>query len=662
MPSNITPAPPPRHRRARHRRAARVLLVALAAILLLLAVPGRAMAHPTLLYTTPAAETADPTAPDTVALVFGEPVTIGQGALTLLSAQGQPVPLGAATTAKQGHAVTARIPQKLPVGVYTVRWRVTGVDGDLVEGQFRFAVGAAITGTGAAGSAAGISWPTAVLRWLLFAALALALGGLIGEWIVRSGRAVNAALPPLRSWVVAASAGGAAAAVGLAGLQVADAGRLAALVDAGSGRVLTVEAVGFILAAAVAASRRARWWSAIPLAAVVVAEGVRAHPNVAVPGWGAVLTGVHVVAAAVWVGALVTVVRAVWVWRVHRAARTWLVSTYARLAAWLFAAVITTGIVEALLLVPVSALLSTTYGRLLLVKLGLVVLAAALALTARRLMRRGPAGIAATARAARVEAGALGAVLAVTAVLVSAAPPGAASGQLPGPPPPTGVVLPLGTLAGQVGVGVQASAGRVVVHLAAPSRGDYYATTPTTQAFGLTGRLKPVGGRPRDVVFRGCGTGCFLADVAWAGGDNLLTLHATATGWHGGTASLLVPWPVQPAPQQLTRAVAAMRTAGQLTAYEQVTSDTSTPMPEPTPLSLTGAQFLSTEPYSSGTAPQIVALPAAAAGQIRVAMGFPAEARYVQLTLDETGRIVDEVQSDPKHLTRRHFTYPEAAP
>jgi copper transport protein len=652
MPDNVTRRP------ARRRVAVRVALIAVTALLVLVAVPGRAAAHPTLLYTTPAAETADPTAPDTVALVFGEPVTIGSGALTLLTAAGQPVALGPVSNARDGHAVTARITGALAAGVYTVRWRVTGGDGDLVEGQFRFAVGAAITTTAASVTGAGMSWPTAVLRWLLFTALAFALGGLIGHRIIHSGQAANASLPPLRSWVPAAAAGGLAATLGLAALRAGTTAG-AGLWRDGVGRLLAVQATGFALAAGLAMWRAARWWAALPLLAVAVAEGIRAHPNAAVPGWGAALTAVHLGTAAIWVGALFTVLRAAWVWRAHTGARTWLLSTYARLAAWLFATVIATGTVEALLLVPASAVLSTSYGRLLLAKLILVTLAAVFALTARRLLRRGPARIAGTARAARVEAGALAAVLAVTAVLVSTAPPGTATDQLPGPPPATGVVLPLGTLAGQVGVGVQASTGRLVVHLAAPSLGDYYATIPAGQTFGLTGRLQPAGGRPRDVTFRSCAAGCFLATITWPTGDNLLTLHATAKGWHGGTASLLVPWPAESAPQQVTRAVAAMRAADRFTLYEAVTSDTSTAPPDPVPLTLTGAEFLAAEPYGSGVAPQVVALPAPTAGQTRLAMGFPAEARYVRLTLDRSGRIIDELITDPKHLTQRHFTYPD---
>jgi len=629
----------------------------LAALAALLAAPGRASAHPTLLFTTPAADTAQPTPPTTIALIFGEPVTVGEHALAVLDAAGKPVGVDQVATAKEGRAVTGHLTQTLPAGVYTVRWRVTGVDGDLVEGQFRFGVGAAITTTAGAPPGTGIAWPPAGLRWVLFAGLALALGGVVGDRLVRRARAINPALPAVGSWVGVGALVGLVAAAGLGALLAADASDAGVLLRTIPGQVAVVEAAGCAAAVLAVAVRRTNW-AAVPLVVVAVADAVRAHANVAHPGWGALLTTVHVTAGAVWVGALVHVVRAGIAWQASPAALRWLVTGYARLAAWLFATVVATGTITALLLVPPAALLTTTYGRVLSVKLALVATAAGLALTARLRLRH-PGRLGAVAVATRLEAGALVAVLAATGVLTATPPVRAEGPTQPAPPAPTGVVLPLGTLAGQVGVGVAASDRQLVVRLAAPSRSDYYAA-PTKQTFALTGRLAPAGGTPHDLTFRGCGDGCYLARVAWGTGDNVLTLRATATSWRGGTTSLILPWPVQPAPQQLTRAVQAMRRVGEFTLYETVSSDTATAPPDPTPIQLTGPAFLTLEPYGSGVAPQVVQLPtttAGATGQVRLALGFPAEARYVQLSLDDTGRITDEIQVDPKHLSRRHFTY-----
>jgi copper transport protein len=89
-----------------------------------------------------------------------------------------------------------------------------------------------------------------------------------------------------------------------------------------------------------------------------------------------------------------------------------------------------------------------------------------------------------------------------------------------------------------------------------------------------------------------------------------------------------------------------------------VTSDTSTPWPEPTELHLTGGEFIATEPYSSGIAPQVVLLRSDDTGS-RLAIGFPAEGRYAELVLDHDGRIIEETLADAKHLTRRRFVYPD---
>jgi len=100
-----------------------------------------------------------------------------------------------------------------------------------------------------------------------------------------------------------------------------------------------------------------------------------------------------------------------------------------------------------------------------------------------------------------------------------------------------------------------------------------------------------------------------------------------------------------------------MRAQREVSFTETVTSDTSQPTGEPTTLRLRSADFLALQPYGTGVATQVVALPASTPGQTRLALGYPAEGRYVELTLDTRHRIIDEVQVDPKHLTRRHYLY-----
>lgn len=637
-------------RRRALRRAALLLLVVLGTVL---AGTTPASAHPTLLFTDPATDTAVPDKPAVITLVFNEPVTAGPRALTLLDNDGRTLPLGPTSTAREGHVVTAAPPATVPPGTYRVRWQVTGSDGDQVEEEFRFAVGTAITGAGTTGAQL-ISWGEAALRWLLFTGLTLALGGVLGERFTASARRENPRLPALRSWVPPATLIGLAGVLALAALLVTGTGTPAALWQGRAGQLLLAEGAGLAVAFGAATVRRGRWraWAAVPLTVAVVAEGLRSHANVATPGWGALLTGVHLAAVAIWVGALTHVARTALAWRRERPAVRWVLAGYTRLAAWVFAFVVASGVVSALLLVPVSALLTTTYGQVLLIKVALVIVAGGLALTARLAARRDR--VDRVRIATRLESTVLVGVLSLSAVLVSTPP---ATSQQPGPPAPRGPVVALGTLAGQVGLTAQASDGQLVVRLTTPRHGDYYAPE-AAQSFALSGQLTAPHHESMPLQLQGCGNGCFYSTVDWSQGDTVLTLHAEASTWRGGTVSLLVPWPATSGQADLARAVQALRTAAHLTVYEAVTSDTTTALPEPQQLELTGDFFASQEPYAAGSAP--IATRISRDGQpVRLALGYPAAATTVALTLDAQGRISQETLTDDTHLIHRRFVYPD---
>jgi copper transport protein len=635
----------------RLRRASGVLGVLVGLAILGLGAAGTAAAHPTLLFTEPAADTAVSDAPQAITLMFNEQVSVGSDAIVVLDKDGRAIPVGAATTLRDGQVVTARPAAPLPAGSYTVRWRVTGTDGDLVEEEFRFGVGYALTAAAPGAEQPPIGWLSAALRWVLFAGFAIGFGGLIAERFIASARAENPRLPAPRSAITGALVAALAGTVGLAAQAMADAERVSVLWRDGSGVVVSIEAAG--LAAALALLRiRRRTWALLALLTVVAAEGWRSHAQTAAPGWGALLTGVHLAAAAIWVGALVTTTLSVLAWRREPAAVRWVLSGYMRLALWTVVVVIGTGVMSALVLLPLSDVFSTNYGRVLLVKLGLVTTATALALTARSI-QRSEARIPKLASVIRGESLILVAVLALSATLVSTAPVTAA--VQPAPPEPRGSVLPLGTLAGQIGVAVAASDGQLVVRLATPRRGDYYAAQADVR-YTLSGRLGRPAGDDRPLMFRGCGQGCFVADADWGDGENVLSLAAGADTARGGSVSLLVPWPTLPGADELARAVVATRAAGDITVYEAVTSDTTTGSGEPKPLDVSAEFFVSQEPYAAGSAPQVVQL-AGGTGATRLALGYPAASINALLTLDRAGRIVDVILTDPKHLVTRRIVY-----
>jgi copper transport protein len=267
-------------------------------------------------------------------------------------------------------------------------------------------------------------WLVAALRWVQFAALAAAVGGIAGRALARD-HAGPAPAPLPGPWALRASLLGTAASAGLAG----DVAAHASLTHTGDGVIALIELAAFALAAVLLRLRRPGL-SLLPLYTVIGAEGVRAHPETIVPVGGALLTWCHLVPAALWAGMLCYSVRAALAWRADPVAVRRLIGLYARAAGWLFATVVVTGLVSALVLVPVGSLLTTTYGRVLIIKAVLVAVAAALAVAGRRWLRRepepepgpGPGPGPGLALATRLEVATLAAVLAATAVLTALAP------------------------------------------------------------------------------------------------------------------------------------------------------------------------------------------------------------------------------------------------
>ncbi|SCD62860.1 CopD family protein [Streptomyces sp. DvalAA-19] len=255
---------------------------------------------------------------------------------------------------------------------------------------------------------------TAVLRTVLFAGLAVHLGELLAPQLVRpvTGRPRTA----VRSWSVCAGLAGAGAAAGqIVQLAAASGLGITQTYATRNGGLLLVIANGFVAAALCAASRRPALALA-PLAVVIGAEAIRAHPEAYSPEIGAALTVVHLTAASLWAGGLLYVLRTMWLWRGSPVAARALLGRYARVAIWLYVALAATGTVSTLRRLPVDVVFTSAYGRTLLVKLALMAVVSVLALAARRRMLRDD-DPAVAHRLARREQVVLGAVVVVSAIL-----------------------------------------------------------------------------------------------------------------------------------------------------------------------------------------------------------------------------------------------------
>lgn len=273
-------------------------------------------------------------------------------------------------------------------------------------------------------------WLTGLERGVVLAGLTLALGGLAGRGLARQYKGPRPGPLPA-PWALRGSLLGLAASAALLVTALAGPGLAAELArppavglrSGGTAEIAAVELVLFALAAAAARLRRPGW-AAVLLTGVIVAEGIRSHPEGIVPVGGALLAYCHVTPAVLWAGLLGYAVRTGVEWRDHPAAARGVIRLYSRAAAWLFAIVLVTGVISALVLVPVGSILTTAYGLVLVAKAAVVLVAACLALAGRRWLRRAPVrGAAGPALATRLEAAALAVVLAVTGILTVLTPP-----------------------------------------------------------------------------------------------------------------------------------------------------------------------------------------------------------------------------------------------
>jgi copper transport protein len=342
-----------------------------------------AFAHATLVSTTPADGAVLKRSPPRVSVRFDETVSTPFDALRVLDSDGKRIDTGRDTRPAADEVAVALSPS-LPRGTYTVAWRVTSADTHPVHGAFVFSVGKPSGDAGAVGAAAlardatprHVSLGFGVVRFLRLTLVLLA-----------AGAALMLALAPLGRRVELAAAGAAAALVpvALAGLVYDGAAASGfGLVDAGRWRVVETVLqtrfgvvwmlqVGLAVVLAVALLARRRVVAAV--AGVVLAGATTAAAHASADGIVAIVAdGAHVVAAAAWFGGLAATALALAAARGERwplAAQV--VPRFSLLATGAVAVLIAAGVVSAYLeLGAWRGLWDTTYGRLVLIKVGLL--------------------------------------------------------------------------------------------------------------------------------------------------------------------------------------------------------------------------------------------------------------------------------------------------
>jgi copper transport protein len=416
-------------------------LVALALVALL--VPASAAGHASLREATPGEQSRLEAPPTEIRLEYDQAVTATPDSIVVLASDGRRVS-GPVTQAAGGTVIRAPVRGLVRGEAYTVRWREISADGHVGHGVFTFGVGVDAPSPTEAVGASGVTWRDDLARWALFVSLALLIG-VVGVRLLILPRVVDERVER-RIHLLGTLGAVAAVNAGIIGfvircqnaLQVSGVDLLYSdlspfaestrfgiaflLTTLGYGACMTILAIAWVL------DRPGLRWPAFLLAlALAWGYSFSSHqatePNASL--LGQVADWVHLVAAMLWVGGVVTL--AIVVWPLAPRLRREAFLRFSRIAIGLVGVLVVAGTVVAIQRLPaVDDLWETSYGRTLLVKIGLVLVALAWGgmhhMVVRPRLERGD-GVRGVRGSLLAESTVAMAVLLVAAVLVNGSPP-----------------------------------------------------------------------------------------------------------------------------------------------------------------------------------------------------------------------------------------------
>jgi copper transport protein len=521
-----------------------LLLLALAGAAALTLAPAAA-AHSVLLRTDPTDGAVLARAPASVRLVYDNGIAAASGNEVIRNGGGS-VLAGSPRVVGGGKVLVLPLRPRLANGDYSVRWRIVSEDGHHEAGVLAFAVGSGRAPPVARLAAGGgLAASTVLERACFFAGLLLAAGA----------AAFRLAVARERSSAILLLAGLAAATLGAAALarDAPGATRYAEAYSAGTAIALA----GALLAAG--GLRRPVLLRGAEVAALVLVPvpSLAGHALDAgrfrLPDFA--VDVLHVAAASVWVGGLAALFLALRGPHGVEAARR-----FSPLALASVAVLAATGLLRALdELSAVGQLVTTGYGRALLIKSGLLALTVALAWRNRRHLLDGRGLRQGVGGELMLLAGAIGAVAFLTAL-----PPGKDASAatrtaarpvlLPAPPvpPPTGALV-LAREDGDLAVALAVRGYELTATVISPDGTGYRRQPVVFRSNGRTAAATP------------CGAGCYRAVLL-----------------HGRTVDVLLPGssvrfrlPAGPAPSAaaiVDRATRVFRGLSSVVYHERLAS------------------------------------------------------------------------------------------
>jgi len=490
-----------------------------AAVVAALVLPAAALAHATLLQTTPANGAVLAKAPKTVTVLFDDSVRVAKGNAAVENATQSSVLAGNATV----HGRVLTIPLKaLADGAYSVRWSIVSEDGHREEGVLAFAVGAGSAAPHSVlGASVPLTWSDILLRSLYYLGVLAGAGFAVFALLAR--RIVGPSLQrPLAHLVFFALL---LAFLGGSGiLHTAPPGTRFALVMKVALTVSLAGGAAAALAPTLPQLLPVAYAAALALLAAPSLSGHaldRDQPRVL----SVIVDLAHMTSAAVWFGGLIAIVYAVPRATIDDATRRAAVARFSQAALFSVIVLGASGIARAVTeLSAVSQLWSTSYGRALLVKTAIFVPLLGVGALNRTVLMRVFGRV---RRSARIEVVAVVGIVVAVAILTELAPGRKASRSIAAAPlaaalppklPPRDAVVDAREL-GSLAVAIGREPRRTTVTIIGPD------------ATGVDGRDVRVNG----VAAAPCGSGCYRAPAPATGalrvsvGGHLLTFDVAAT-------------------------------------------------------------------------------------------------------------------------------------
>ena len=395
---------------ARRQRVASILIIAGLAVG---ASAAPAFAHAALESTDPVAGAVLKNSPPRIDLHFSEPISVDPESVRIIASSGEAIKTVRPTGVPGSPGILRQRLAVLDNGTYVVTWRILSADAHPIRGAFTFSVGEISKGGAVKGIAdkflsggttrRSVDISYASVRGFVYLAMAILIGGLFASIFVWR-RALEHQRVRRMLWGAWGALGGLTIlAFGLQGAYSAGE-KLSGTFDPSlwsntwSTRIGTVLIVRVLLVAALLPAmlllkkaQRGRWWVPVTVAllvAVAVTPGLGGHASVGSQSWIAMLAAaLHVLAMSTWVGGLILLILLGTSGKTEEVLAS--MPTWSRVAAASVLAVVLTGVARGYReLGGLSDVLGSTYGRLLSLKVGIVLVTLLVATLARDAVHR----------------------------------------------------------------------------------------------------------------------------------------------------------------------------------------------------------------------------------------------------------------------------------